>query len=93
MTEYTVAGSTNFVACLKGLRGLQGALNRVLGPLLLLGYPGFSPNFKLFLMFGPGRAPPFYVAGKVTNPYGFVIGKPPILKGPQKWMPPNPINL
>ncbi len=31
----------------------------------------------------PERGPPLYVAKKLTNPYGFVIEKPPILKGPQ----------
>ena len=34
--------------------------------------------------FGPGGPPPLYVAEKVTDPYGFVLGNPSILKGPRK---------
>ena len=41
-----------------GLRGFLGAFKLLLGPLLLLGYPGFFHDFRLFLIFGPGRPPP-----------------------------------
>ena len=41
------------------------------------------------MVFGVRKGSPLYVAEKVTNPYGFVIEKPPILRGLQ-----NPeINL
>ena len=56
----------------------------VLRPFLLLGSPGFFNNLVLFLISGARKGPPLYVDEKVTNPYGFVIGKPSISGAPPK---------
>ena len=67
-----------------GPRGCQGALNVVLRPFLLSGSPGFFNNFGIILHFWARKGPPLYLDGKVTNPDGFVIGKPSISGGPPK---------
>ncbi len=49
----------------------------------LVGFRSRGMDFDVFFfIFGPWKGSPLYVAEKVTNPYGFVIEKPPILRGP-----------
>ena len=46
-----------------------------------------DPDLDLFARVGrrgpPRKGSPLYVAEKVTNPYGFVIGKRPTSRAPQ----------
>ena len=54
------------LGCVLFILGKGGPKGRIPGPkgrealpnVRLLGYPGFFHNFRLFLIFGPGRAPP-----------------------------------
>ena len=65
-----------------GRRGGGGAIE-VTKPNKFIGLPWIFPQFHIIPHFWARKGSPLYLAEKVTNPYGFVLGRPSISRGPQ----------